>query len=282
MERHDSTYIKLQKHLDQQAVGFPATRTGAELNILKHIFTPQEAEIACCMSYKFEPLESILSRTNGNVDSADELKQVLARIQEKGGIESRVISGKMQYCNAPLVVGMYEFQLNRLTPEFINDFDEYTGTKTFGLEFLSTKLPQLRTIPVAQSVHPRHNVSTFDEVAALLHHAKKPFLIADCICRKKKSMQGGSCRATKRKETCLAVGGMAEMALRIGNHKGLICMMQEGSHFIKRTDIVLGMNALRYRDGAQLGQFRAQKVEAEGFRSGVFVEIIDKFRGQTV
>ena len=70
MERHNSAYIKLQKHLDNQAVGFPASRSGAELNILKHIFTSEEAEIACSMSYQFEPLESIHKRVDGRVGSA--------------------------------------------------------------------------------------------------------------------------------------------------------------------------------------------------------------------
>ena len=59
MEQENQVYVKLQKHLDNQAVGFPATRSGAEIKLLKHIFTPEEAEIACCLSYKFEPLETI-------------------------------------------------------------------------------------------------------------------------------------------------------------------------------------------------------------------------------
>ena len=62
MEQNNQVYAKLQKHLDNQAIGFPATRSGVEIKILKHIFTPEEAEIACCLSYKFEPLETIFSR----------------------------------------------------------------------------------------------------------------------------------------------------------------------------------------------------------------------------
>jgi len=217
VEQNNQVYIKLQKHLDNQAIGFPATRSGAELKILKHIFTPDEAEIACCLSYKFEPLETIYCRAGHLVDSVDELEKCLDRIQKKGGIESKIKNGKMHFCNAPLVVGMYEFQSNRLTPEFLKDFDQYTSGKKFGLEFLSTKLPQMRTIPVAKSIHPQHNVSTFDEVTTLLLQAENPFVIIECICRKKKSMAGKSCKKTDRQETCLAVGSMARMALLSGN-----------------------------------------------------------------
>jgi hypothetical protein len=72
--QNEPVYIKLQKHLDDQAVGFPATRSGAEIKILKHIFTPEEAEIACCLSDKFEPLETIFSRAGQLVASSEELE----------------------------------------------------------------------------------------------------------------------------------------------------------------------------------------------------------------
>jgi len=213
MEQNDQVYIKLQKHLNNQAVGFPATKTGVEIRILKHIFSPEEAEIASFLSYKCEPLKIIYSRVEHLVESPEELEKILDRIVKKGGIEFKIKNGKMNYCNAPFVVGMYEFQLDRLTPEFIKDFNDYTSDKNFGVEFLSTELPQMRTIPVARSIHPQYNVSTFDEVTTLLQQAEEPFVIMECICRKKKSIEGESCKVTDRKETCLAIGGMAQMTL---------------------------------------------------------------------
>lgn len=216
VEQNDQIYVKLQQHLNNQTVGFPATRSGVEIKILKHIFTPEEAAIACCLSYKYEPLQTILGRAGDLADSPQDLAKTLARIQKKGGIESKSNNGKMVYCNAPLVVGMYEYQLDRLTPEFVEDFNKYTSDKKFGIEFLSTKLPQMRTIPISKSIHPQHNVSTFDEVSALLQQAEAPFAIFECICRKKKTIEGKSCKATDRKETCLAIGSMARMALQNG------------------------------------------------------------------
>jgi NAD-dependent dihydropyrimidine dehydrogenase PreA subunit len=70
----------------------------------------------------------------------------------------------------------------------------------------------MRTIPISRSIRPQHNVSTFDEVITLLRQAEEPFVIIDCICRKKKSLEGSSCKVTDRKETCLAIGSMARMA----------------------------------------------------------------------
>jgi len=213
VEQNDQVYVKLQQHLDSQAVGFPATKSGVEIRILKHIFTPQEAEIATFLDYKFEPLETIYPRVKHLVGSEEELEKVFAGIQKKGGIESKLKNGEKQYCNAPLVVGMYEFQNYRLTPEFIKNFNKYTSDMNYGIDFISTELPQMRTIPVAKSIHPEHQVSTFDEVTTLLQEAKGPFVIVECICRKKKSIGGKSCKKTDRKETCLSVGDMAQMAL---------------------------------------------------------------------
>lgn len=216
MEDEDHAYVKLQRHLDCQAVGFPATRSGAEIRLLKHIFNPLEAEIATFLTYKFEPLERIFERAGHLVDTPEKLEEILDGIENKGGIESRIKSGKRYFCNIPLIVGMFEFQVGKLTPEFIRDFEEYTSDKKFGIEFLSTKLPQMRTIPIAESIQPQHNVSTFDEVAGLLRGAEAPFAIFECICRKKKALAGKPCQVTDRKETCFAVGNMAQAVLRMG------------------------------------------------------------------
>jgi len=217
VDHDDQIYIRLQKHLDNQAVGFPATRSGVEIKILKHIFTPEEAEITSYLNYKPEPIQTILGRVGHLVETHEELEKLLECIQKTGGIESIIKNGLTHYCCAPFVVGMYELQIGRLTPEFIKDFKKYTSSKKFGIEFLSTKLPQMRTIPVSKSIHPQHNVSTFDEVTSLLQQAEEPFVIIECICRKKKEIEGQSCKVTDRKETCLAIGSVARMVLKSGN-----------------------------------------------------------------
>jgi NAD-dependent dihydropyrimidine dehydrogenase PreA subunit len=112
---------------------------------------------------------------------------------------------------------MYELQVERLTPEFIHDFKEYTSDRRFGIEFLGTKLPQMRTIPVSKSIRPQHKASTFDEVTVLLEKTQGPFVILDCICRKKKRMTGEACQMTDRRETCLGIGSIAQTVLMSGS-----------------------------------------------------------------
>jgi Pyruvate/2-oxoacid:ferredoxin oxidoreductase delta subunit len=216
LEKNEKVYVDLQRHIDSQAIGFPATKKGTELRILKQIFSPSEAEIAACLTYKLEPLEAVFARAGNLVASPEKLAEILDAIENKGGIELEIRDGKKFYRNVPLVVGMYEFQLDQLTQEFIKDFDEYTSDKRFGVEFLSTKLPQMRTIPIAKSIQPQHHISTFDEITMLLQQAEAPFSIFECICRKKRALTGDACKVTKRKETCFAAGGLAQAVLRNG------------------------------------------------------------------
>ncbi len=217
MTSNERIYNRLQQHLDRQPVGLPATRSKAELRILKHIFTPEEARIAVWLSHKPVPLETVFLRAGGAIASPQALARHLEAMARKGGIESWVEKGQRLYANAPLVVGMYELQIGRLTPEFVNNFNEYTSSKAFGVSFLSSKRPQMRTIPVAKSLDARHTVSTFDEVAPLLDRARGPFVILECICRKKRQIEGGRCQVTERTETCLGIGPIARTVLEGGN-----------------------------------------------------------------
>lgn len=217
MNADDPIYERLRRHLDRQAIGFPPSRSGAHLKVLRHIFTPQEAQIAACLSDRFEPPEVIFPRARHLVASPEDLVRVLDGIIAKGGIEAKEENGRRLYCNTPLVVGMYELQIGRLTPAFIRDFQAYASSLRFGLEFLGTALPQMRTIPIEQTIHPRHRAGTFDEMASLLQNAQGPFAILECICRKKKRMEGAACRMTDRRETCLGMGDIAQTVLMSGN-----------------------------------------------------------------
>lgn len=216
MDKDDRAYVKLQRHLDRQPVGFPATRSKSEIRVLKHIFTPRQAEIAAHLSYKPEPLETIFPRVRHLVKSPEELSELLDGIQANGGMESATRRGKRQYYNSPLMVGMFEMQNERLTPDFIKDFNEYGLGIKFGLTFLGAELPQMRTIPVAKSIRLQSRVSTFDEVAALVRQADAPSIVLECLCRKKKSLEGQPCKVTDQKETCFVFGSMAQSSSLCG------------------------------------------------------------------
>ena len=62
MTTETDIYRNLQEYLDELPIGFPATESGVEIRILKHLFTPEEAEIALNLIFGYEPVGLIHKR----------------------------------------------------------------------------------------------------------------------------------------------------------------------------------------------------------------------------
>ena len=116
-------YRYLQKHLDKFPIGFPATSTGIELKVLKHLFTEKEAVIASKLSWTYDSPLDIHSRLTDQDISVKQLEQLLAGMASKGTIKYKIENSKKLYANIPLVVGIFEYQVNKITKEFLEDFD---------------------------------------------------------------------------------------------------------------------------------------------------------------
>ena len=151
MDQSEQVYIKLQRHLDSQTMGFPATRSGSERRVLRHIFTPREAEIATCLTHKFEPLDRVFERARHLVESPKKLEELLDRIEQKGGIESKIKDGKKHYCNLPLIVGMFELQLDKLTPEFLKEIHALIHNSNLPDEKKNKFASEVRNLAVKKS-----------------------------------------------------------------------------------------------------------------------------------
>jgi len=55
-------YRELQKHLDKMPVGYPATESGIEIKVLKHLFTPEQVKISLKLNFMADPLRKIYRR----------------------------------------------------------------------------------------------------------------------------------------------------------------------------------------------------------------------------
>jgi H+/Na+-translocating ferredoxin:NAD+ oxidoreductase subunit B len=210
----ETIYHDLQKHLDKQPVGYPATKSGIELRLLKQLFEPEEARLTLLLSYKHSSLEQISAHVKEKGLAFGDLESMLDRMMKKGLIGHAEKEGVRYFFTLPLIVGIYEMQLENLTPEFLADFKKYTSNRAFGLEFLGTELPQMRTIPVNSSIEPEHHVATYDQVTDLITQTGGPFVIIECICRKTSRIKGEPCEKTDRRETCMALGDMASNLVR--------------------------------------------------------------------
>ena len=82
----EDVYRRLQQHLDQMPVGFPATESGVELRVLEHLFTPEEAEIALHLSAFPEPVEKIHARARKQDMGLEQLQAILEDLAARGTI----------------------------------------------------------------------------------------------------------------------------------------------------------------------------------------------------
>jgi ferredoxin len=196
-------YRKLQQHLDKQAVGFPSTFNGIELDLLKDMFTIDEAAAALYLNYRFELFETIYERAKPDGYTEKNLHDLLDAMEKKGAIfVRRDLDDTAHYALHPYVIGMFEMQLKRLTPALYLKTRTYMLQK-FAFEYLSSEILQMRVIPVHKSIAAIHNIATYDQIRDLVEQAEGKIGIAECICRKGKDSIGQSCKATDRREVCI-------------------------------------------------------------------------------
>ena len=216
MSQEDSVYRELQQHLDSGPSGFQASETGTDIALLKHLLTPEEARLATMLStLKWESVQTVHKRVkkNGITVSLDELRTKLDEMVRKGTIVVHSEAfGERRYKNVGVSAGgMIDFQVNRLTPDFIEDLDKYHedsfAQRTEGGP-RKKMVAQLRTIPVAKSVAlPEKNlIGTYDDVKTLVENAPGPFSVANCVCRQMKDLRGQPCQYSDIRETCIQVG----------------------------------------------------------------------------
>ena len=211
----EEVYRRLQQYFDTFPVGFPATKTGVEIRLLKKLFTPEEAVIA--IKLKFFPLElkkihRSLKKTEINVHVLNEKLDIMVK---KGLIMKREINGQPHYSNIPFLIGIWELQLGRLTAEVASDSYQYFYEAYFEKEYNKTGIPQMRTIPIEKAIKDESTVATYDQVRAIVNNSELIALI-DCICRVGKDLIGEPCKKTDLREICIILGPFAKMRIQNG------------------------------------------------------------------
>jgi len=215
MDNKADVYRNLQKHLDNMPVGYPATKSGVELRLLKFLFTPEQAEIALGLDHKFRTVEQIHERVKHLGISIQDLGARLEDMVERGNTYRKKKDGVKFYANIPLVIGMVELAGPRLTPEAMQDMHAYFQ-EGFAAEYISTRIPQTRVIPVGKSITAEHRIGTYDELRAVIEKAGDRIRVGECMCRNGRKMAGQACNVTTRSETCMAFLDFADMIAEKG------------------------------------------------------------------
>ena len=204
MNEEDKLYRDLQLHLDEQTIGFPATESGSEIRLLKHFFSPKQAKIAMMLAYKYETLDHIYEGAKGIV-SREELECLLDETAARGSIGYRKKEDVKQYRNIPYVFGMDDAVAYNANPELFVAATEYSENPSAWKAFLKTKIPQMRTIPIGQSLTADQHINTYDDIQQIIQTTADPIAVIECACRNNAEQIGEPCKLTSRKETCMVL-----------------------------------------------------------------------------
>jgi len=217
-------YSRLREELDKLPIGYPRTEKGTEIKILKRFFSPLEAEIATHLSMLPEIFPIIYLRIKLNKKSEalsrlkrDEVKNILEELGQKGAIISKkMLKNRFTvFSKAMLAMGIYEFQAKKLTADFVQDLDAYWDQE-FGKDMWSTKINQLRVIPIEKSIKNRRDVKSYNEVRNLINKSSRNMGITRCVCRDGMDLKGNPCKVTNERENCFVFAGVADYYLEHG------------------------------------------------------------------
>jgi Na+-translocating ferredoxin:NAD+ oxidoreductase subunit B len=205
----NDVYERLAHFLDDLPAGYPSTESGIELKILRMLFTPEEAELFLHLSLIGEEPRVVAHRAK---QPAEIVSQRLTEMEKKGLVYASQKQGKpAEYMAQQFVVGFWEGQVNRLNRELVEAIEEYLPS--FVDLDLWRKAPQLRTIPVGESIPVQTEAMPY-EIAEEIIRGHSTIAITNCICRQEMQIAEKGC--SKPLETCMSFGGAAEYYMRTG------------------------------------------------------------------
>jgi electron transport complex protein RnfB len=192
----NENYERLAKALEALPGGFPETPSRVELHLLKKAFTEEEAELAGCMSRKYETVSEVASRTR---KPEARVKSLLNNLLPRRLIRRRVSNGREEYRLGPFVVGWYEALMGgkmRNDMEFATLFEQYM--KEGGGERIMSPRPGLLGVVPARGSLKKELIQSYDDIDA--HFARhERFEVIDCVCRIERNLLGSKCsRPVKR------------------------------------------------------------------------------------
>jgi Pyruvate/2-oxoacid:ferredoxin oxidoreductase delta subunit len=223
----DSAYLALREFLDSFPLGFPKTESGVEIEILKRLFTEEEARLAVRLSPFLEEVEQIAERLGA---PADALAAELERMVEKGLVFRVRRRGTAAYRAAPFMIGLYEYSVKRIDAELAALFADYYETAYLD-EMGSSGVPGFKVIPIEQNLEADDALLPYHKLEESVRAARR-IAVTDCVCRKESSLLGEGCDHPM--EVCLSFGAAADYYVDSGLGREITA--DEAIEILERAD----------------------------------------------
>jgi len=174
-------YEKLRQILDKHLAGAPPSQKIDE--ILRILFTPEEATVAVGMIFTPTPVEEIAARSGVPVE---ETKLLCESMAGKAIVFSREKNGIMGYCLLPTIPGVFEFPFMKGGGEPVHRalaklWEEY-HREALGNSFASSPTPLTRVLPVEGAIDTSVEILPFEVISKMLDR-NETFALAQCACR---------------------------------------------------------------------------------------------------
>jgi ferredoxin len=182
----DSPYARLAEALDRLPGRFPRTPSGAEIPLLRRLFTDEQARLGAVMGRDQEEAVAIAARAGLPARAA------AAALDEMADL------GLVLACDAPdgwryrllqFIDGVFELNRDRFDAELAGLFEAYLHDG--GARLLMGHPAYARVLPGA-GVSSAEWILPFDDVRAILEQAPHIVLV-DCTCRLERELAGEPC-----------------------------------------------------------------------------------------
>ena len=190
----DDIYAKLRDKMNEYSVGFATTESGIEIEILKKLFTEEEAGMYLNLTGDLQTADDVARKINEDPQKVEELLQEMTKKGHTFPRFPKRDGEPFYYAAAPFVHGILEHQLNRMDREMADLLEAF-----FKIGPITNPIPALRTIPVNAAVDGDLKVASYDDARAVISN-KERISIANCVCNYWQKTRGENCGQPK--EVC--------------------------------------------------------------------------------